>query len=115
MCSQSYTVPLVSQFLAQSDNFKAWVVIPIWKSDLSDKTKQEFFQAVTVPMLLYGCTIWTNKTLGEKARWELHKDAACYFESILEASHYKTAVVWPLTSHLTNHPRETSKICYAQL
>ena len=30
---------------------------------------------------------------GEKARWELHKNATCCFEQILEAASYKTAVV----------------------
>ena len=30
----------------------------IWKSDLSDKMKQEFFQAVAIPVLLYGCITW---------------------------------------------------------
>ena len=45
--------------------------------------------------------------LGEKARRELYKDAACCFEQILEAELYKTAAVWPLTSHLTNHNDST--------
>ena len=31
----------------------------IWKFDLSDKIKQDFFQAVSVSVLLYGCTNWT--------------------------------------------------------
>ena len=42
---------------------KAWTVIDrlsiIWKSDLTDKMKRSFFQAVVVSILLYGCTIWT--------------------------------------------------------
>ena len=29
------------------------------------------------------------KMLKEKARWKLHKDAACCFEQILEAAPYK--------------------------
>ena len=45
------------------------------------------------------------------ARWELLKDSACYFKQILEATPNKTAAVQPLTSHLTNHPSNTSKIC----
>ena len=52
---------------------------------------------------------------GEKARWELHKDVACCFEQILEAAAYKTAVVRPLTSHLTNHPSKMNKTCFALL
>ena len=49
----------------------AWTVIDslliIWKSDLSDKIKWDFFQAVTVSVLLYGCTTWTlTKLIEEK-------------------------------------------------
>ena len=51
------------------------------------------------------CTA-TYKMLGEKARWELHKDAACCF---------KTAAVQLLTSYLTNHPSKTNKTCWALL
>ena len=42
---------------------KAWTAIDrlsiIWKSNLSDKMKCSFFQAVVVSILLYGCTTWT--------------------------------------------------------
>ena len=42
---------------------KAWTtndkVSIIWKSDLTDKIKCSFFQAVVVSILLYGCTTWT--------------------------------------------------------
>ena len=42
---------------------KAWTAIDrlsiIWKSDLTDKMKRSFFQAVLVSILLYGCTTWT--------------------------------------------------------
>ena len=42
---------------------KAWIAIywlsVIWKSDLTDKIKRSFFQAVVVSILLYRCTIWT--------------------------------------------------------
>ena len=50
-------------------------------------------------VLLYGWTIRTStKHRVEKARWELHKDAVCCFEQILEAAPHKTAIVRPLTS-----------------
>ena len=45
---------------------------------------------------------------GEKARWELHKNAPCYFEQILEVTPDKTAI-WPLISHLEKHPRHCWK------
>ena len=42
---------------------KAWTAIDklsiIWKSDMTDKMKRSFFQAVVVSILLYGCTTWT--------------------------------------------------------
>ena len=41
---------------------KAWTAINrllvIWKTDLTDKIKCIFFQAVIVSILLYGCTTW---------------------------------------------------------
>ena len=41
---------------------KVWTAIDklsiIWKSDLTDKIKCSFFQAVVVSILLYGCTTW---------------------------------------------------------
>ena len=50
---------------------KAWAAIDrlsiIWKSDLTDKMKSSFFQAVVVSILLYGCTTWTlTKRLKKK-------------------------------------------------
>ena len=42
---------------------KTWEAIDrfsvIWKSDLTDKMKRSFFQAVIVSTLLYGCSRWT--------------------------------------------------------
>ena len=41
---------------------KTWTAINrlsvIWKSDLTDKIKRSFFQAVVVSIRLYGCTTW---------------------------------------------------------
>ena len=50
---------------------KAWTAIDrlsiIWKSDLTDKMKRSFLQAVVASILLYGCTTWTlTKWVGEK-------------------------------------------------
>ena len=50
---------------------KAWTAINrlsiIWKSDLTDKRKRSFFQAVVTSILLYGCTTWTlTKRLEKK-------------------------------------------------
>ena len=39
----------------------------IWKSNLTDKMKHNFFQAAVVSILLYGCTTWTlTKQLEKK-------------------------------------------------
>ena len=49
---------------------KAWTAIyklsVVWKSDLTDKMKRSFFQAVVVSILLHGCTIWTLTKRMEK-------------------------------------------------
>ena len=50
---------------------KAWTAIDrlliMWKSDLTEKMKRRFFQAVVVSILLYGCTTWTlTKQLEKK-------------------------------------------------
>ena len=49
---------------------KAWTAIDrllvIWKSDLTDKIKRNFFQAAVISILLYGCTIWTLTKCMEK-------------------------------------------------
>ena len=41
---------------------KTWTVIDklsiIWKSDLTNKMKCSFFQAMVISILLYGCTTW---------------------------------------------------------
>ena len=39
----------------------------MWKSDLTNKMKRSFFQAVVISILLYGCTTWTlTKQLKKK-------------------------------------------------
>ena len=83
----------------------------IWKSDVSNKIKQDFFQAVALSMLLCMHHIDTYKTHGGKSRWDLPKNATCCFEQILEATPHKTAVAWPLTSNLKNHPCKMNKTC----
>ena len=72
---------------------KAWTAIDklsiIWKSDLTDKMKCSFFQATVVSILPYGCTTWyANKTAGEEARRQLHKNAASNIEQVLAATSY---------------------------
>ena len=47
----------------------------------------------------------------EKARWELHKNAAYCFKQILEAVPHKIASIWQLATDLTNHARKMNKTC----
>ena len=108
-----FTYPSSNIFSTESEVnirlVKAWTAIGMisikWKSDLSDKIKWGFFQVVVVSVLLYGCTSWT-----QNAHMELHKNATCCFEQILEAAPHKTPALRPVTSLLTNHTNKTSKI-----
>ena len=56
-------------------------------------------------------TLWLHnkdfyEKLIEKAKWELHKDAASCFEWTFDAAApNKKTVVWPLLSHLINQSR----------
>ena len=63
---------------------------------------------IRVNITVYLHHLDSNKTLKEKDRWELCKNNARYFKKILRAASYKTAVVRPHNSHLTNHASETS-------
>ena len=49
------------------------------------------------------------KTLEEKARWKLRKDATCYFKQFLETATYKTTIVLLLAAYLKTHPNKTNK------
>ena len=70
----------------------------LWKSDLTDKMKRSFFQAA----------IWVhymdaNKTAGEEARRQLHKNAACNLKQVLAATPHKTPTVRPPASYHENY------------
>ena len=89
---------------------KAWAAIDrlsiIWKSDLSDKIKWDFFLAAVVSILLYGCTTWTlTKRIEEKLDGNYTIMVRACLEQILEATPYKTTVVRPPTSHLNLYIR----------
>ena len=71
---------------------KAWTAIDslsiIWKSDLTDKMKGSFFQAVVVLILLYGWITWTlTKRLEKKLDGNYtHKNTASNTEQVLAAT-----------------------------
>ena len=64
---------------------KAWTDMDklsiIWKSDLTDKMKRSFFQAAVVSHYFDA-----NKTAGEEARRQLHKNVASNIEQVLAAT-----------------------------
>ena len=45
-----------------------------------------------------------DKTAGEKARRQLHKNAASNIEQVLEATTHKALIIQPPTSHHENYP-----------
>ena len=56
--SVSTTETDINTQLAKVGTAIDWLSV-IWKSDLTDKMKRNFFQAAVVSILLYGCTTWT--------------------------------------------------------
>ena len=68
-----------------------------WKSNLSDLIKQKFFETLA-KIWVYPTDV--NETLGEKVRWEQHKDVAYCFEQTPQTTPKKTTGVLPLASHL---------------
>ena len=84
-CCISSTNNDVDIHTQQAEAAFGWLPV-IWKSDLSDKIKQKFFQANSH----VSTTVWlhhknSNETVWEKALWELHKNAMWCFKRILEA------------------------------
>ena len=74
----------------------------IWKSDLTDKMKRSFLQAAE------DTAIWmhymdSNKTAGEEARRQLHKNAASNLEQVLAATPHKTPTVRSPASYHENY------------
>ena len=81
---------------------KAWTDIDklliIWKSDRTDKMKRSIDTAIWMHYLD------ANKTAGEEARRQLHKNAASNIEQVLEATPHKALTIRPPTSHHENYP-----------
>ena len=87
---------------------KAWTAINrlsiIWKSDLTDKMKRSFFQAaVRIDTAIWMHYMDSNKTAGEEARWQLHKNAASNLEQVLAATPHKSPTVRPPASYHQNY------------
>ena len=80
---------------------KAWTAIDrlsiIWKSDLTDKMKRSFFQAVVISILLYGCTTWT---LTKRLEKKLDGNYTRMLWAILNKSWWQHPMSHQLYSHL---------------
>ena len=80
---------------------KAWTannrLSVVWKSDLTDKIKRSFFQAVDVSILLYGCTRWTLTKRMEK---KLDDNYTRMLPAILNKSWRQHPTKQQLYSHL---------------
>ena len=79
---------------------KAWTAIDsllvIYKSDLTNKMKCNFFQAAVMSILLYGCTTWTlTECMEKKLDGNCTKNAVSNIEQVLEAAPHKAAAVLP--------------------
>ena len=81
---------------------KAWTAINrlsiIWKSDLTDKMKRSFFRERRIDTAIWMHNMDSNKTAGEEARRQLHKNAASNLEQFLAATPHKTPTVRPPAS-----------------
>ena len=80
---------------------KAWIAIDklliIWKSDLTDKMKRSFFQAVVVSILLYGCT---TRTLTKRLEKKLDGNYSRMLRAILNKSWRQHPTKHQLYGHL---------------
>ena len=77
---------------------KAWTAIDIiWKSDLTDKMKHSFFQAVVVLLLLYGCTTWM---LTKRLKKKLDGNYTRMLRAILNKSWWQHPTRHQLYGHL---------------
>ena len=70
---------------------KAWTAINrlsiIWKSDLTDKMKRSFFPGSGhIDTAIWLHYMDANRTAGEEARRQLHKNATCNLEQVLAAN-----------------------------
>ena len=87
---------------------KAWTAIDrlsiIWKSDLTDKMKQFLPGNGHVNTAIWMHYLDANKTAGEEARRQLHKNAASSIEQVLAATPHKAPTIWPSASHHENYP-----------
>ncbi len=78
---------------------KAWTAINrlliIWKSDLTDKMKRNFFLAAVTSIQLYGCTTWT---LTKRLEKKLDGNYTRMLRAILNKSWCAKCEIQPITA-----------------
>ena len=87
---------------------KAWTAIDrlsvIWKSDLTDKIKRNFFQVAVVLILLYGCTTLTlTKRMEKKVDSNYTRMLQAILNQFWRQHPTKKAAIRPPTIHLENY------------
>ena len=70
----------------------------IWKLDVTDKT-QFFLSSGRIHTAVWMHYMDTNKTYGEKAWQQLHRNVAINIEQVTETASHKASAVRPLTTH----------------
>ena len=75
----------------------------IWKSDLTDKMKQFLPGSGHIDTAIWIHYMDANKTAGEEARRQLHKNAACNLEQVPVAAPHKTPTVRPPAPYHKNY------------
>ena len=71
----------------------------IWKSDLTYKMKQFLPGSGHINTAVWMHYLDANKTAGEKARWQLHKNVTSNIEQVLAATPHKAPTIRPPASH----------------
>ena len=88
----------INMWLAKALKAIDWLSV-IYQSNLTNRIKCIFFQAVVMLILLYGCTILTlSKRMKKKLNPNCTNDGS-NIEQVLESAPHKAATVWPPTTH----------------
>ena len=74
-----------------------WLMLNCYSSDLTDKMKRSFFQAVVISILLYRCTTWTLTKWLEK---KLDSNYTRMLQAILNKSWWQHPTKHQLYGHL---------------
>ena len=92
---------------------KAWTIIDrlsvMWKSDLTDKMKHSFFQAVIMSILLYGGTTWTLIVTLFLHLFKMKKKLFSNYTRMLRAILNKSSRQHPTKHQLYGHPSTITK------